>query len=175
MTDKLFLKITSHRENLKISQGDILYCPETIKIKLGLNYLPQNNKTISSIEIPKYKYFKTIILIDIIALRANFDIKLENHHYWYKKIYQFFEFHYGRIQYVLKKKYNNKIDRILFIQNIISLLLEYYYETKDSRYLSLSLKLLRIHSLSKIGCFNNKFFGQYSYNIILVHFLIKNF
>ena len=174
MTDKLFSKIPSHEVNLKKSQGDILYCTEPFNTKFGLNNLVQNNRIINCKEIPKYSYFKTIKLEDIITLRATWDASNKSHQYWCKKIHRFLEFRMSSIEDCIKVNYSNKTDRIIFKQNVITLLLEYYDDTNDSRFLSTALKLLRKGSIAKYGFLNKKYNTQYSYNILAAHNLINN-
>ncbi|MFT4800280.1 MAG: hypothetical protein ACI93N_000038 [Flavobacteriaceae bacterium] len=173
MTDKLFSKIVDHQANLKKHLTDIVYINETFNTKFGLSNVGVKN-TNSNKKLPKYKYFKTIQLGDIIILRANFDANNKTHQYWCKKIHRFLEFRMSSIEDCIKANYANKTDRINFIQNVITLLLEYYDDTNDSRFLSTALKLLRNGSIVKYGFLNKKYNTQYSYNILAAHNLINN-
>ncbi|MFK7747164.1 MAG: hypothetical protein AB8B65_02110 [Kordia sp.] len=174
MTDTLFSKIEAHQANLKKNQAQLVYCNEAFHKKIGMQDSACKNNASIDATLPKYKYFKTIKTDDIIALRANLDAANENHQFWCKKIYRFLEFRLSSVEERIQKNYTNKEQRVTFIQNIITLLLEYYTVTNDSRYLSVALKLLRKKALSKQGFLNSTFNVQYSYNIIAVHNLIKN-
>ena len=174
MTDTLFSKIATHQANLKNNQTQIAYCNEAFHKKIGLQGVTCGNNASATAELPKYKYFKTIKLEDIVNLRANLDVTNKDHQFWCKKIYRFLEFRLSSIEERIQKNYAKKEDRITFIQNVVTLLLEYYSATNDSRYLSLALKILRKKPLAKQGFLNSKNNVQYSYNIVVVHNLIKN-
>ena len=173
MTDKLFLKIVDHQKNFKKNFSDILYVNELFNTKYGLSNKGVKNMN-SNKKLSNYKYFKTIKLEDIITLRATFDANNKTHQYWCEKIHRFLEFRMGVIEACIKLNYVNKTDRINFIQNVITLLLEYYDATNDSRFLSTALKLLRKGSIAKYGFLNRKYNTQYSYNILAVDKLINN-
>ncbi|AZJ35038.1 hypothetical protein D6T69_05680 [Tenacibaculum singaporense] len=122
--------------------------------------------------LPDYKYFKSITLDNILYLRQNLDVENENHILWYSKIHRFLEFRIRSLRERIRKNYRKKNDQIFFIQNVITLMLEVYILTNDSRYLNTSLKLLKNKSLSKSGFFKS-YNGQYSYNLILLNNIIE--
>lgn len=173
MTDPLFSKITAHEANLKKNKANIAYCNETFNKKFGITDCTQQT-SIAVKELPNYKYFKTIQLDDILYLRAYLDTNNEQHHIWCKRIYRFLELRLSDIQNRIKRNYPKKEDSILFIQNVITLLLEYYDKTNDSRFLSIALKLLRKKAIAKHGFLNANYHVQYSYNIVAAQQLINN-
>jgi hypothetical protein len=173
MTDTLFSKIEAHQANLKKNQAQLVYCNETFHAKFGAD-IPCANSVATDGELPAYTYFKTITLENITILRANLDATHETHQFWCKKIYRFLEFRISSIEERIQKNYANKEQRITFIQNVITLLLEYYHASGDSRYLSIALKLLRKKTIAKQGFLNSNYHVQYSYNIVAAHNLIKN-
>lgn len=173
MTDKLFQKIEYHRDNLKKNHKHLTYCSKAFNKKVGLDDLVENTSEIKKEELKKYSCFKYIKLEDILFLRANIDVHNAEHRLWCNKIYRFLEFRLSSIQKRLKKNYDKKVDRINLIQNVITLMLEYYEITKDNRFLSISLKLLRNNSISKYGFLNNSISVHFSYNILVVHNLTK--
>ena len=174
MVDKLFLKLVYHEQNLKKFQSDVVYFNQVLNIKLGLINLVSKSSNISTKGLPNYKYFKTIQLENIITLRKKLDINNELHSYWCEKIHRFLEYRLSSVKDKIKKNYLNKSDRVIFIQNIITLLLEFYDNTKDARYLSLALKLLRNHSMRKHGFKISNHNVQYAYNILVAYKLTKN-
>ncbi|WP_298515389.1 hypothetical protein [uncultured Kordia sp.] len=174
MTDTLFSKLAAHQANLKKNQAQLAYCNEAFHTKIGYNDIVCKNTASTNATLPKYKYFKTITLEDIVNLRANLDATNKDHLFWCKKIYRFLEFRLSSIEERIQKNYAKKEERITFIQNVVTLLLEYYTVTNDSRYLSLALKILRKKPLAKQGFLNSQCNVQYSYNIVVVHKLIKN-
>ncbi len=174
MTDTLFSKIEVHQANLKKNQANIAYTNDAFLTNIGLQGVTGNNNASIKETLPAYKYFKNIRLEDIVHVRANLDITNEDHQFWCKKIYRFLEFRLSSVEERIQKNYTNKAARITFIQNVITLLLEYYHASNDSRYLSLALKLLRKKPLATYGLFNSKNNVQHSYNIVVAHHLIKN-
>ena len=173
MTDNLFSKIAYHKNNLQKHQTTIAYRNMAFEATAGLDGLLSHQTETSQGKLPPYKYFKTIQLNDILILRAIFDADNETHQFWCSKIHRFLEFRLNSISERLQKNYAKKEERVQFIQNVITLLLEYYVATHDSRYLSTAIKLLRNVSLAKFGFLNTTYSAQYSYNILAVDNLIK--
>lgn len=174
MTDKLFSIVVSHKNNLQQNKGAIVYYDNTFNKKAGLDVILTATSKSPSGTLPNYKYFKTIKLEDILLLRATLDITSEVHQLWCKKIHQFLEFRLSSIAERIQKNYSKKEDRITLIQNVITLLLEYYVKTNDGRYLSIAMKLLRNKSLGTYGFLRRKKDPHYSYNIMAVYNLTKN-
>lgn len=174
MTDILFSKIATHQANLKKNQTQIAYCNETFQKKIAMQNITANGTLALDGKLPAYKYFKNIKFEDIINLRANLDCTNTDHQFWCKKIHRFLEFRFSSVDERIKKNYVDKVERITFIQNVITLLLEYSEAANDKRYLSIAMKLLRKKSLAKQGLLNNMYNVQYSYNIIAAQHLIKN-
>lgn len=172
MTDNLFSKIEYHKANVLKQQSNIVLCNKSLVEHLKISNLTFKQPNYSSSEFPQYKYFKTLTLDNIVTLRATFDATNKQHQFWCKKIHRFLEFRLSSISSLIKKNYTNKKERVTFIQNVISLLLECYVNTKDSRYLSTALKLLRKKSIAKYGFLNTQYSPQYSYNIIVSHMLV---
>lgn len=174
MTDNLFSKIAYHKNNLQKHQTGIAYRNLEFEATAGLDGLLSHHTETPKGILPAYKYFKTIQLDDILTLRATFDADNETHQFWCNKIHKFLEFRLNSISQRLHKNYAKKEKKVEFIQNVITLLLEYYVNTQDSRYLSTAIKLLRNKSLATYGFLNTTYSVQYSYNILAVHHLIKN-
>lgn len=171
--DRLFNKIDFHHENLKKKQSQLLYANEGLNKKIGLAYIPAININIPVDSLGSYTYFKTIKLNEVLFLRKNIANLDDKALFWVRKIYSFLEYRLSSITNRIKINYNNKKDRIIFIQNIITLMLEYYDISKDVRYLSIALKLLRIKSISKLSISDSSTSAQYSYNFLFAYSLTK--
>ena len=174
MKDNLFLNLEAHQDNLKKDKENLLYFNKILHKRKGFESLISKNNQVKRIELNKYTYFKDIKLSDILFLRTYFDDNNREHKLWCNKIHRFLEYRLSTIQERLNKNYTKKKDQVIFVQNIITLLLECYERKGDERFLSIALKLLRISSLAKYGLFNNKTSVQYSYNVLAAHNLIKN-
>ena len=172
MKDRLFKNLSFYYKQLEKNNNDILFYNKNLLKKYDLEYIGFQTNNEEFNDVGEYTYFKDLTIEHIMMLRFNFDFNNQNHIFWASKIYKFLEYRNNAIKNILIKKYNNKMDRIIFIQNIICFLIEYYHSTKDLRFLSIALKLLRNKSLSKVNFFSNNINGQYCLNIILVKKLI---
>ncbi|WAC01081.1 hypothetical protein N7U66_12975 [Lacinutrix neustonica] len=172
MSNNIFSNTLDHQENLRLNLGNLtvfnqdifqLVNGTTVSIKI------QNKSTYK--ELNGYTTFKIIRLDDIQCLRSNI-IKLDSRQKkWCNKILRFLEYRFSSLKQRFKINYANPKERTLFIQNLISLLLEYAYVSKDARFLSLAVKLQRVKEFR-----NTKNHSvQSSYNILLSKYLIDNF
>jgi hypothetical protein len=173
MTDKLFTKIPSHKKRIQINEEKVISFKNALYRQTRLEITPKRKPNFSAAKLPKYRYFKNIKLDDILVLRANLDIDNEEHKLWCRKIHRFLEFRFKSVPKRIRNNYPKRKNRILLIQNVITLLLEYYSETNDERYLSLAIKLLRNKSLSRTGLLYRNEIPQYSYNIIATYNIVK--
>ncbi|MFD0863122.1 hypothetical protein ACFQ1M_12980 [Sungkyunkwania multivorans] len=120
-----------------------------------------------------YTNFKDLSLEEIFKIRRALLQNDEKAIYNANRMMRFLEFRMNSIQNRLRKNYTSRKERIRFIQNVISLLLEYHRRYDDPRFLSIALKLLRNRALSKRHLLDMSYSKQHAYNLLLSKHLIE--
>ena len=132
---------------------------------LGLKDKFQINQNYISIPLRDYTTFKSLTMDDINNLRLLLFLNKKISNIWSDKILKYIEIWLSQFNQRLKLNYKSQKDRMLFKQYIISFLLEFFYYSKDLRFLNTAIKISNSSNI-----FEPK---QCIYNNSLMEFLIN--
>ena len=132
---------------------------------LGLKDKFEINQNYISIPLRDYTTFKSLTIDDINNLRLQLFLNKKISNIWSDKILIYIEIWLSQFNQRLKLNYKSQKDRMLFKQYIISFLLEFFYYSKDLRFLNTAIKISNSSNI-----FEPK---QCIYNNSLMEFLIN--
>ena len=172
--DNIFKKINFHELNVK--ENSDLICVYNAKIYKNLlkNIVVLKKNNLEKLKLREYDFFANITVEEIDILRKLISNKKPPSKTWCIKILRYLEIRKFILHKNLNSKYDNGFDKMIFIQKIITLLLEYSFLNKDSRFLNIALKLLKEKKLN-IFKENSKPGVYHSYNLLFSYYLLNNF
>lgn len=110
--------------------------------------------------LKEYTKFSEVENQDIEMLRVMLFNRNSSADLWCEKIFRFSELNLKKIGIKVNAKYRSNDDKIFFIDQLVTLFLEYAYYYNDLRYLNIGLKLLDQMSSREKNTYN-KLLGQF--------------
>ena len=132
---------------------------------LGLKHKFEINQNYTSIPLRDYTTFKSLTIDDINNIRLLLFLTKKISNIWSDKILKYIEIWLSQFNQRLKLNYKSQKDRMLFKQYIISFLLEFFYYSKDLRFLNTAVKISNSSNIFEPQ--------QCIYNNSLMEFLIN--